>query len=99
VRQVANLKSCAPKQRHKYNYSGLEVTLLDYTLSRASQGDVTIFRDLEKDPELFKESKLLQHQMYQRYVKSSLSCARHTEQIKNANLGLLQVTWLIASIL
>ncbi len=68
VRQVGNLKSCAPKQRHKFNYSGLEVTLLDYTLSRATQGDVTTFRDLEEDPELFKESKLLQHQMYRRYV-------------------------------
>lgn len=66
VRQVGNLKSCAPKQRHKFNYSGLEVTLLDYTLSRATQGDVTIFRDLEEEPELFKESKLLQHQMYRR---------------------------------
>jgi hypothetical protein len=66
VRQVGNLKSCAPKQRHKFNYSGLEVTLLDYTLSRATQGDVTIFRDLEEETELFKESKLLQHQMYRR---------------------------------
>jgi hypothetical protein len=66
VRQVGNLISCAPKQRHKFNYSGLEVTLLDYTLSRATQGDVTIFRDLEEEPELFRESKVLQHQMYRR---------------------------------
>jgi hypothetical protein len=66
VKQVGNLKLCALKQRHKFNYSGLEVTLLDYTLSRATKGDVTIFRDLEKDPELFNESELLQHQMYRR---------------------------------
>jgi len=72
VRQVGNLISCAPKQRHKFNYSGLEITLLDYTLSRATQGDVTIYRDLEEDVELFKESKLLQHQMYRRYIQPRL---------------------------
>ena len=91
--------SCAPKQRHKFNYSGLEVTLLDYTLSRASQGDVTIFRNLEKDPELFKETKLLQHQMYRRCVYLISLVKNMLTSVKDAKLGILSITRLDTSIL
>jgi serine/threonine-protein kinase haspin len=56
--------------KHRFGYSGLEVTLLDYTLSRATfptdSGEETLFLDLETNPELFAPDPLLQRQMYRR---------------------------------
>jgi serine/threonine-protein kinase haspin len=52
---------------HKFGYSGLEVTLLDYTLSRAHDKlGFVAYRDLEEDRGLFASSHSLQSEMYQR---------------------------------
>ena len=51
---------------HKFGYSGLEVTLLDYTLSRAHDKlGFVAYRDLEQDQALFNSSESLQSRMYQ----------------------------------
>jgi hypothetical protein len=54
-------------EKHRFGYSGLEITLLDYTLSRAYSNEQVIYRDLENDG-LFEPSKILQNQMYCRLV-------------------------------
>ncbi len=53
---------------HKFGYSGLEIIILDYTLSRAENihtNEILAF-NLEENQELFYESDMLQHQMYRR---------------------------------
>jgi serine/threonine-protein kinase haspin len=66
VKRIKPATILPQNQRHKFSYSGLQITLLDYTLSRASQSGITRWRDLEQDDMLFAESAQLQHQMYRR---------------------------------
>jgi serine/threonine-protein kinase haspin len=68
VKKLRPAVPCSPAQTHKFGYSGLEVTLLDYTLSRARNtrtGEILAF-NLEENQELFYESEMLQRQMYRR---------------------------------
>lgn len=66
MRQTADPRPIPTTTRHRQGYSGLQITLLDYTLSRASTPDQTLHLDLESDPEIFASTSLLQHQMYRR---------------------------------
>lgn len=66
LKQIAPAKTLPKTNRHRQGYSGLEITLLDYTLSRASTLGRTLYLDLESDPEIFASTSLLQHQMYRR---------------------------------
>lgn len=66
LRQVFEPQPLPKTSTARMGYSGLEVTLLDYTLSRAESEDEVIYLDLEADPEVFAESDVLQRQMYRR---------------------------------
>lgn len=68
VKKVRSARPLPEDSKHKFGYSGLEVIILDYTLSRAENihtGDILAF-NLEENQELFYESEMLQHQMYRR---------------------------------
>lgn len=68
VKKVRKPRSLPEDSKHKFGYSGLEVIILDYTLSRAENiytGEILAF-NLEENQELFYESDMLQHQMYRR---------------------------------
>ncbi|KAI9742573.1 MAG: hypothetical protein M1818_003713 [Claussenomyces sp. TS43310] len=64
VKQVHEAHVIDATTSHRYGYSGLEITVLDYTLSRAEKGDTIISRDLEEDYALFEKTETLQQQMY-----------------------------------
>jgi Haspin like kinase domain len=67
VKQTGEVKDFDSSQTHKFGYSGLEVTLLDYTLSRAQDRlGFVAYRNLEEDSALFDSSLTLQSQIYQR---------------------------------
>lgn len=68
VKKVRPARPLPEDSTHKFGYSGLEVIILDYTLSRAENihtGEILAF-NLEENQELFYESDMLQHQMYRR---------------------------------
>lgn len=68
VKKVRKSRSLPEDSKHKFGYSGLEVIILDYTLSRAENihtEEILAF-NLEENQELFYESDMLQHQMYRR---------------------------------
>ena len=68
VKKVRKPRALPEDSKHKFGYSGLEVIILDYTLSRAENihtGEILAF-NLEENQELFYESDMLQHQMYRR---------------------------------
>lgn len=68
VKRVRQPRPSPEDSKHKFGYSGLEVIILDYTLSRAENihtGEILAF-NLEENQELFYESDMLQHQMYRR---------------------------------
>lgn len=74
---VGTDQDAAPK--HRFGYSGLEVIILDYTLSRALNphtGEIIAF-NLEENQELFWESEMLQHQIYRR-MKNYVFFGAHT---------------------
>lgn len=56
-----------------FGRSGLRVTLIDYGLSRAKIGNEIVYKDLEKDLELFHAPQMLQNDTYRRYVPFSSS--------------------------
>ncbi|KAH8805666.1 hypothetical protein F5884DRAFT_800175 [Xylogone sp. PMI_703] len=58
-----------PKSRLKYGFSGFEITLLDYGLSRATlPNSDTVFFDLEKDLEIFRgDSRMLNTLQFETY--------------------------------
>lgn len=65
LRQVCKSQPLPKQSPSRLGFSGLEVTLLDYTLSEMESGQV-MYLDLEADFELFAESEILQRQMYRR---------------------------------
>lgn len=68
MRQSESERALEKTETHRYGFSGLEITLLDYTLSRVEDenGEV-IYRNLEQD-DIFGEfeSSDLQRQAYRR---------------------------------
>lgn len=82
VKKIRKPTTPPPHSDHKFGYSGLEVIILDYTLSRAENphtGEIIAF-NLEENQELFWESDMLQHQMYRRmknHVFFNAHCLNH----------------------
>lgn len=55
------------RHQHKFGYSGLETTIIDFTLSHAVYENQRFYKDMEPDKKtMFDSSATLQRQIYRR---------------------------------
>lgn len=67
-------------RRRRFGFSGLDVTILDYGLSRASKGKTVVAPDLSRDPALFASTHAPQCAVYRRMREAMLVLQQEEER-------------------